>query len=667
MSIRSIVPTARSGSTGKVVSAREAVRLIRIGDTVAIGGFIGIGLALEVIHELGALFEATDEESAAFGKPRDLTLVFCASPGDQESGGANRLAQPGLVKRIIGGHWTGVPALYQLVAGNQVEGYNIPLGPMSHLYRDIAAGKPGHLSRIGLGTFADPRFGGGKLNERTTEDIVELMTVGGKEHLFYKAIPINVGIIRGTTADPDGNITMEREALTCEALSLAMAAHNSGGLVIAQVERIAEARTLNPRQVKIPGAIVDCIVLATKPESHMQTYATVYSPAYSSEVRVPMTSIESMEMSERKIIARRAAMELRPNSVVNLGVGMPEGIASVAAEEKVSDLMTLTAEPGIIGGVPAGGLNFGAATNAQAVIDMAYQFDFYDGGGLDAAFLGLAQADKEGNLNVSRFGSRLAGAGGFINISQNAKKVVFVGTFTAGDLEVSVFDGKLLIERDGKDKKFVDQVEHRTFSGKYAAENDKDVLYVTERCVFRLTREGLELIEVAPGIDIKRDILDRMDFEPIVRQPRVMDARIFKPEPMGLRDDMLRMPFEARFDYDDEHNILFLNFENLEVKTIDIVNAAKDRIRAIVEPLGHKVYAVVNYDGFVLDRDVEDAYLDAVQEMGERYFHGVTRFTTSAFMHAKLGDALATRGVAPHIFESEEEAKAAARDTVPRE
>jgi len=668
MSATTIVPTARSGETGKIVTAREAVRLIRSGDTVAVGGFGGIGFAEEVIHELGEIYKASDEESANFGKPGNLTLFFTVGQGNPFKGsGLSRLAQPGLVKRVIGSHFNFVPAIQQLIVGNQVEGYNLPLGPLTHLYRDIAAGKPGHLSRVGLGTFADPRFGGGKLNEKTTEDLIELMTVGGKEYLFYKAIPINVGIIRGTTADPDGNITLEREALTIESLSLAMAAHNSGGLVIAQVERIAEARTLNPRQVKIPGALVDCIVVMTNPESHMQTYGTAYSPAFASEVRVPMTSLEAMAMSERKIIARRAAMELRPNSVVNLGVGMPEGIASVAAEEKISDLMTLTTEPGVIGGIPAGGLNFGAATNAQAILDMAYQFDFYDGGGLDAAFLGLAQADKQGNLNVSKFGPRLAGAGGFVNISQNAKKVVFVGTFTAGDLEVSVVEGKLLIERDGKDKKFVDQVEHRTFSGEYAAENDKSVLYVTERCVFKLTRDGLELIEVAPGIDIKRDILDKMDFEPIVREPRLMDARIFKSEPMGLREDLLRMPFEARFNYDEKHNILFLNFENLEVKTIEVVNAAKDRIRGIVEPLGHKVYAVVNYDGFMLDRDVEDAYLDAVQEMGDRHFHGVTRFTTSAFMHAKLGESLGKRGVAPHIFESEDEAKAAVRDTVPRE
>ncbi len=424
MSIRSIVPTARSGSTGKVVSAREAVRLVRVGDTVAIGGFFAIGLAIEVIHELGALFEATDEESAAFGKPRDLTLVFCVSPGDWASGGANRLARPGLVKRIIGGHWSAVPALYQLVAGNQVEGYNMPLGPLSHLYRDIAAGKPGHVSRVGLGTFADPRFGGGKLNEMTTEDLVELVEVGGEEYLFYKAFPVNVAIIRGTTADPAGNITMEREALTCDTLSVAMAAHNSGGLVIAQVERLAEVNSLNPRQVKIPGALVDCIVVATDPANHPQTMASPYNPAFAAEVRVPLTSLAPMPMSARKIIARRAAMELRPNSVVNLGFGIPEGVASVAAEEKIADLMTLTAEPGAIGGIPAGGNDFGAATNAQAVIDMPYQFDFYDGGGLDAAFLGLAQADREGNVNVSRFGPRLAGAGGFIDISQNAKKVV---------------------------------------------------------------------------------------------------------------------------------------------------------------------------------------------------------------------------------------------------
>ena len=647
----------RAPGRGKIVSPREAVQLIREGDTVATGGFVGIGFPEEVAVALEALFLDPADDRPDSDKPRNLTLVYAAGQGDGKSRGLNHFAHAGMVRRAIGGHWGLVPELQRLALDNQIEAYNLPQGVITHLFRDIAAGKPGHLSRIGLGTFVDPRHGGGKLNARTIDDIVTLMTVSGDEYLFYKAFPINVAIVRGTTADPDGNVTMEREALTLEMLSIGMAAHNCGGLVIAQVERIAERGTLNPRQVKIPGVLVDCVVVAS-PEHHHQTFSTAYSAAYACEMRVPVDEGNSFSLGVRKVIARRAAMELQSNSVVNLGIGMPEGVAAVAAEEKIADLLTLTAEPGVIGGLPAGGLDFGAAINAQAIIDQPYQFDFYDGGGLDIAVLGLAQTDAQGNVNVSRFGSRLAGAGGFINISQSARKVVFVGSFCAGDCEIRVENSAVHVVRDGPGRKFVTEVEQRTFAGQYAAQRGKEVLYVTERCVFKLRAEGLELIEVAPGVDLQRDILDRMDFRPIVNAPSLMDARIFGVAPMGLRDQLVRLPFSARFVYDAAKNTLFINFERFEVKTLETVKAVEEKVRSICEPLGQRVHAIVNYEGFVLDRDVEDAWAESVSVIVQRWYLNVTRFTTSAFLRAKLGDALATRSVAPHVFETEQEALA---------
>lgn len=632
----------------KIVSAAESVAIIRSGDTVAASGFVGVGTPDEVIRAL-------EKRYLDCGEPRNLSLVFAAAPGDGGEKGLNRLAHDGLVKRLIGGHFGLVPKLASKAISGECEAYNLPLGCVSHLFREIAGRKAGLLSKVGLRTFVDPRNGGGKLNSNTTEDLVELMEIDGQPWLFYKAFQIHVAILRGTTADPYGNVTMEKEALTLDNLSLAMAAKNCKGFVIVQVERIAAAGSLNPRHVRIPGALVDCVVVADA-ENHAQTYATHYSGAFSGELRVPSDRVVPMVLDERKVIARRCAFELPMGGVVNLGIGMPEGVAAVAAEEKIINFVTLTAEPGIIGGIPQSGLDFGAAINAEAIIDQNQMFDFYDGGGLDLACLGLAQVDATGNVNVSKFGDRLAGAGGFINISQNARRLVFCGTFTAGGLKTEIKDGELRILQDGRQSKFVDKVEHITFSGDFARETSQSVLFVTERCVFSLGAEGIELVEVAPGIDIERDIVARMSFRPIIRSPRPMAAAIFAADVMGLDDLLLNRPLSQRIEFDETRNTLFLNLDGYRVHTATDVEVVRDAVYALYARLGRRFSAVINYDAIDIAPSLTDAWFAMAAEVERRCYDHVSRYTTSAFLRLKLGAALAQREVATHVFEKQTEA-----------
>ncbi len=633
----------------KIVTAEEAVALVHDNNTICCNGFVESGIP-------EALLEALETRYLETGHPKNLRLFAAAGQADGKERGLNRLGHEGMLRKVVAGNWGRMPKVAKLALENKVFAYNLPQGVICQLYWTLASGKPGFFSKVGLRTFVDPRLEGGRVNKGTTKDIVKMVEVEGEDWLYYTVGTVDVAFIRGTTADTSGNITMEKESLTLDNLAQAMAAKNCNGIVIAQVERIAEHGSLSPRDVKVPGILVDCVVVA-EPHNHMQSYACQYSPAYSNEIRVPLDSLEPMPLDARKIIARRAAFELPPNGIVNLGVGVPEGVAAVANEEKISKYITLTTEAGTVGGVLASGGNFGAGVNSDAILDQNQMFDFYDGGGLDMACLGMAECDEKGNVNVSRFGPRLIGCGGFINISQSARSMVFAGTFTAGGLKVEVSDGKLQILREGRARKFVKKVNQVSFSGDYALQKGQPVYFITERCVFQRGRKGLVLTEVAPGIDIEKDILAHMDFKPRIRDSILMDSRIFRDEPMALEADLLNLDLPDRISYDPARNILFLNLEGMYVRVKEDIDALRDLLERRCKEIGKRVGVFVNYDTFRISENVADDLAEMDRYMLDRYWTKITRYATSAFMRMKLDQAFSQRDLAPHVFERKEEAQ----------
>ncbi|MFH0920572.1 MAG: CoA-transferase [Fibrobacterota bacterium] len=513
----------------KIAIAEEAIELISDGCTLAATGFGTAGVAEEIYVQM-------EKKFLACGQPRDLTILHGAGQGNNLGSGLDHLAHEGMIRRIIGGHFASCPKLGRLITENKIEAYNFPQGVICHLYRAIAAKKPGEITKIGLKTFVDPRLSGGRINQVTHNDLVRVLRIDDEDWLFYPSLRIDIAVIRGTTADELGNVSMEDEAFHSEGLALAMAARASGGKVIVQVKTLVNSESIPAKMVHLPATLTDKIVICREPEKHhRQTCDNFFNPVLTGQQKVPTSQIAPLPLDDRKIIARRAALELTPDAVVNLGIGIPELVAAVAAEEKISSHITLTVESGPTGGIPGNGGNFGAAVNPWALIDQTSQFDFYDGGGLDIAFLGLAQVNRRGDVNVSKFGGKIAGCGGFINISQNTRRLVFCGKFTNKGLNMKIEDGQLIILKEGTLNKFVNAVEQITFNSENIPGNYDQVLYVTERAVFTFGPEGLVLTEIAPGINLEKDILSQMEFAPILSPDlRLMDPRIFKIEPMGL-------------------------------------------------------------------------------------------------------------------------------------
>lgn len=517
----------------RFVSSMEAARMIKDGSTVAT-----IGMTLVSASE--SILKAIEESYLETGTPRNLTLVHSAGQSDRKDG-IQHFAHEGLVTRIIGSHWGLQPRWMDMIVNNKAEAYCLPQGQIAQLYRSMACGLPGKLSKIGLGTFIDPRVEGGKMNERTKNlpDIVKVVNLEGEEYMLYKAIPLDYVIIRGTTADEMGNITTEEEAMKLELLPAVFAAKRFGGKVLAQVKRVAQTGTLHPKQVVVPGVFVDAIVVCDNPtEDHRQTSSWYFDPAYCGDLRVPMSSIKPLPLNIRKAIGRRAMAELNKGAIINLGTGIPNDVVgTIAAEEGILDDIMITVESGIYGGVQAGGIDFGIGKNIYAMIQHQDQFDYYNGAGVDFTFMGAGEMDAEGNVNATKIGNRCTGAGGFIDITQTAKHVVFCSTFTANGLEIKFDNKQLSIQKEGSVKKLVKNVRQISYNGILAREKGQKMHFITERAVFELRREGPVLTEIAPGIDLKRDVLDQMEFEPIIdKKLKIMSPSFFDEGPCGLKE-----------------------------------------------------------------------------------------------------------------------------------
>jgi propionate CoA-transferase len=492
-----------------------------------------------MLKAIGQRFDET-------GEPRQLTTIHPIAAGDMYGiDGIEHLAKPGMLKRVIAGSYPSGPSslpspeMWRMIWENEVEAYNVPSGILFHMHADAAARRPGVLTQVGLDTFVDPRQTGCRMNEISPNEIVELVEFAGDQWLFFPAIPIDIAIVRGTTADDQGNISMEHEGAYLGALEQAIAARNNGGIVIAQVKRLARSGTIPAQMVRIPGIFVDYVVVDP---DQWQTTQTDYDPAISGEIRTGPEGLEPVSWSAEKVIARRAAMELREGEAVNLGFGISALVPRILLEERLGGAVTWAIEQGAVGGQPLLGFQFGCAANADGIVPSPQQFAYFQGGGFDRSFLSFMQVDGNGSVNVSRLAARphvTAGAGGFVDITARAKRLVFSGFLTAGGLDLEISDGKVTIKQEGRNRKFVPDLEHVTFSGRMASERGQRATYVTERCVIELIDGELVVVEIAPGIDLDRDVLGQVDI-PLRVAPdlKLMDARLFEPDPMGLQLDV---------------------------------------------------------------------------------------------------------------------------------